>query len=110
MSRQTAWLAALFHLNSSSAASACRAAYPRMVFELITFATPCSHNVSMSSRHPAKRPQTAFGTQRHPAPLTQRAKWSLQLDQAGGHRRRKDALPGDGVVNARMPGKPVIRG
>src|ERR1022692_1310768 len=37
MSRQTAWLAALFHLTSSSAASARRAAYLRMVFELIAF-------------------------------------------------------------------------
>jgi hypothetical protein len=34
MSRQTAWLAVLFHLTNSSAASACRAAYlPRTLTE-----------------------------------------------------------------------------
>jgi hypothetical protein len=37
MFRQTAWLAALFHRNNSSAASACVAACRLMVAALITF-------------------------------------------------------------------------
>ena len=58
-------LADLVQRISSSAASACRAAYLLIVVVLITFTWPCSHNASTPSRNVPDAAQTAVFLECH---------------------------------------------